>query len=375
MKIVFLTSTHLALDDRIFYHQAKSLIRFGHQTWIINSIEDLIKNVDGISLNCFAGEKMSKRDKVCVFIEKLKESEPDLIICSEPITILAAKTFRNKYSRNLKIVYDITEWYPSKKNLVNYRNIIRWAHFFKFAFFNLYTCFFADAFIFGEYYKSKPYRILFPFKAFSFIGYYPDLDYLAQSPQNLKKDLIRLSYSGKISIEKGFKNFLLVVKELSERQKDLQIQIKIIGWFDPLDEKLCHDMLNSLPENISLNFYDRQDFIDFLSIINQTDIFLDLRSADLENQYCLPIKLFYYAALGRPVIFTSLKAIRKEVDIDKFGYLVNPEKTEQIVDLIIKYIDNPAFFTKHCRNARAIAEKEYNWKTIEPDFIRFMHNL
>ena len=84
--------------------------------------------------------------------------------------------------------------------------------------------------------------------------------------------------------------------------------------------------------------------------------------------------MFYYAALGRAVIFTDLKAIRKEVDIEKFGFLINPGDDESIADIITKYLKDSNLYYEHCRNARLLSEKLYNWQTIEAQFIKYIFN-
>ena len=117
MNISFLTSGHEPLDDRIFYHMAKTLSDHNNDVVIISSKSDLTEVTDGILLNCFAGDNLTKRDKIKHFMERLSVSKPDLIICSEPLTILAARQYSKRQSGKIRIVYDITEWYPSKKNL------------------------------------------------------------------------------------------------------------------------------------------------------------------------------------------------------------------------------------------------------------------
>jgi glycosyltransferase involved in cell wall biosynthesis len=232
---------------------------------------------------------------------------------------------------------------------------------------------FADSFIFGEWYKSKPYRLFFPHKPFSYISYFPDLKFINFIKPELPDGKLRLCYSGKISLEKGYGNFFSVLKELFEYKSELKIEVKIIGWYDNIqDKKECENIFRYVNNNITLTILDRQSFKNFIDLIKETDIFLDLRSDDFENQHCLPIKLFYYAALGRPVIFSNLKAIRKEVEIDLFGFLVQPTAKERIVKIIIDYLENRELYYRHCANARYLAEKEYNWQKIESQFLEFI---
>ena len=373
MNISFLTSGHEPFDDRIFYHMARSLYDHNNNVSIISSKRDLNEVANGIRLNCFAGDNLTKRDKINHFIERLSLFKPDAIICSEPLTVIAAKHYSKRRSEKIRIIYDITEWYPSKKNLRIHKYSVRWFFFLKLLIFNFWSASFADSFIFGEWYKSRPYRFLFPGKSYIFTSYYPDLKYIPFSKPDLLKGKLRLCFSGKISMEKGFGNFINVIEKLNELIKNIDIDVKVIGWYENiLDKEECGNILSRVKGNISFEMFERQNFENFIDLIKDTDIFLDLRYNDFENQHCLPIKLFYYAALGRPVIFSDLKAIRKEVEIEKFGFLVKPADFYPIVNIISGYLNDEDLYYQHCINARSLAEKKYNWQKTESQFIMFI---
>jgi hypothetical protein len=154
MNISFLTSGHDPFDDRIFYHMARSLSDHGNNIEIVSSKVFLKDVVDGIKLNCFAGDDMSKRNKIGQFIEQLSGFKPEIIICSEPLTILAAKRFKQKNHGKVTIIYDITEWHPSLENLSTINGLKKYVKFLELLFLNLFSSIFVDAFIFGEWYKS-----------------------------------------------------------------------------------------------------------------------------------------------------------------------------------------------------------------------------
>jgi glycosyltransferase involved in cell wall biosynthesis len=373
MNVLFLTSGHDPMDDRIFYHMARSLHNNNHKVQIISSKLDQTEDIDGISLNCFAGDRYSKKNKILHFVNRMSLFKPGMIICSEPLAVLSARKYSKKQPEKVRIIYDITEWYPSKKNLSVHNYMFRWFFFLKLLLFNIWVTRFVDSFIFGEWYKSRPYRLIFPRKPFIYVPYFPDPVFMPVSRPVLEKDKLRLSYSGRISMEKGYGNFFKVLDKISELRADLKIEVIIIGWYEnDKDRNECESLFSYKSPNISITRYTRQDFKSFIDLIKDTDIFLDLRSDDFENQHCLPIKLFYYAHLGRPVIFSDLKAIRKEVDIEKFGFLADPEDSDHVVKKISGYLQNATMYYKHCRNARGLALNDYNWKKIEYLFLNFI---
>ncbi len=376
MKISFLTSGHYPYDDRIFYHMARTLADSHHIVEITSSKVSLKEITENISVNCFSGDDLSKKIKINTFTEFLNEFNPDIIICSEHLLLLAARGFSKTKPGNVKIIYDITEWYPSGKNLSGKRGFRKYFTFLTLLIFNLYASSLCDAFIFGEWYKSKPYRFLFPLKPFCYISYYPDLNYISKNEPPQSLDKLRLSYSGRISIGKGFGRFLRVVKQIADQNPDLRVRVKIIGWYETGDDRNeCEKLIAPAYQNLDFSFIGKLDFQNYLAEIRDTDIFIDLRENNFENRHCLPIRLFYFAAMGRPVIFSDLKSIRREVEIEKFGSLADPSDTDRVVSLIMNYIKDREFYLIHCNNARKDAEELHNWEKIAPGFLRFIDSL
>jgi glycosyltransferase involved in cell wall biosynthesis len=376
VNIVFLTSGHSPYDDRIYYHLGMTLSENGHKVMIISSKTEIIEGTEKISVNSFNGEKLTKKDKIIAFRERIEKFSPDIAICQEPLPVIAAKQYRRKNRRQLTIIYDITEWYPSARFLKEYSPALRWFGFLKLLLVNLYASYLADAFIFGERYKSRPYRLLFPFTPYKFITYYPDLKYISYKPSLFSDYKLRLSYSGEISFEKGFGNFMKIVNGLSDLNSDLEIEVKMVAWYESeKNREECEPLIRNHNKNVHVSVPGRQNFKDFAMQINDTDIFIDLRKTTFENKYSLPVKLFYYAALGRPVIISDLKAVRRDVEIKEFGFPVNPENTEVIINIITNYLKNPALYNNHCMNARRLAEEKYNWAKIAPEFLRFIESF
>ena len=373
-KIAFVTTAHSGFDDRIFYHQAKSLADKNFQTLIISSFDEGEYNSVNINVVGFKGDSITKIEKVRKIQTLLTEFDPEIIICSEPLAVIAANKYRKSEKLKVKIIYDITEWYPSKKNLLGTSGIKRITTILKLSVFNLFASGFVNGFIFGERYKKFPYKLLFPFKKSIQITYFTDLKYISYTvptPHNY----ICLGYTGKISAEKGIFNFINSIKILNHLKPELLVKLKIIGWFqDKTEEEKIINQIKGL-NVVSIDILELQKFEEFSKAIQDVDIFFDLRYTDFENQHCLPIKLFYYAACGRPVIYSNLKAIRKEVDISSFGHLVEPENSNEIAKIIANYAENNDYYMTHCFNARNLAETKYNWSIIEPSFLNFINEL
>jgi glycosyltransferase involved in cell wall biosynthesis len=366
-----LTSTHSPFDDRIFYHQGKALAR-KFKVVIISSTENIRTTIDNITVVGDNSHASDKKQKVEFFKQSLTQFNPELIICSEPLPIIAALKYKKATTKKVKIIYDVTEWYPSKKNLEGLSAFHGFITIFKLLLVNLYASARCDGFIFGEQYKSLPYRFLFGYKKWEMVSYYPDLKYINYQESELVPGKICLGYTGKISIEKGIGNFFAAAVALKRKSLETKVKLKIIGWCLNSTEKNSFEKLCREAENIEIEILAKQDFETFSDQLHDVDILCDLRKLDFENNHCLAIKVFYYAACGKPVIYSDIKAIKRDIDVNKFGYFVDPTDSEMISDHIIHYIEHPDLYQQHSQVARKLAEEKYNWGIIEPQFVEFI---
>ena len=172
-KVSIVTSGHPYYDERIFYKFARSLNKNGYEVSIIcSTVETEIDFVkDGIHIIGFDGSNLKKSEKVSKFYDYLTKTKLDVIICCEPLPILAANKIR-KERKKVRIIYDITEWYPHQnmlKQLVGLKWIINYLYLFLF---NVYAASLCNQLIIGEKSKAIPYKVFLPFLKKTIIGYY-----------------------------------------------------------------------------------------------------------------------------------------------------------------------------------------------------------
>jgi len=366
-KIIFVNTGHYSLDDRVFYHQAKSLSNSRYQLYITSTKEELNTNIDGIIISSYNDYSLSQTQKKTKIIEQLSKIKPDVIVCDSPMSVLAASIYRKKYL--VKIIYDVTEWYPSKKNFPNTKGIKKWIKSIILISFNLLAGFKTDSFIFGEYYKSIPFRILTFWKPFILLPYYPDLSYIKHYPPKRTGNVLNFLYTGVINADKGVYSVLNAIQLIAKRTPHLNFNLKIIGYYASEKDKMYFENIGaSLEKNINIEQHNFMPFTEFCQMIGNTDFFFDLRKKDFENTHCLPIKLFYYLACGRPVIYSNLNSIKKEISDFNFGKLVDPKDFESIANYIQKCITDKEFYNLQCKNALDSSKKKYNWELIKKQF-------
>lgn len=369
-KILFLTTAHRYDDDRIFYHQAKALKDDGNQVKICSLSSDFQGFVDEIEIESYPILEKSTEEKTKVFERVYKTFQPDCIICSEPLAVISTKKIKKE--KKISVIYDITEWYPSMRMVDNFRFPLNVFQAIKFFLIQLYAGWVSTHFIFGEETKKFPLTYIFWFKKSIISPYYPDDQYIHRNIKKLEPNKITLCYTGQFSEEKGIGNFFAVIDSVKKKKPDLDVSVLLIGGArKEKDEKYFSDLLSKYRfENMKIEKVT--SFETFTESYAEADICFDLRTMNYENHHCLPIKIFYYAASGKPVIYTDLKATRQHVDVSKFGFLVDPEKADVIAEIVLNYIENPELYSTHAQNARKEYEKKYNWNGIRDSFVNFI---
>jgi len=369
-KILFLTTAHHSNDDRIFFHQAKTLVEEGFEVKICSLCSDIQENVDGIQIESYPILEKSVKEKIETFKKICGSFQPDCIICSEPIAVFVAKKYQKQ--KKTSIIYDITEWYPSMSMLGNYAYPAKIFHAIKFFLIQLYAGFLSTHFIFGESTKKFPLAYFFPFKKWMLLPYYPDEKYVSYNSKKFNTDEITLCYTGAISQDKGIGNFFKAVDALRRKIPEIKIKLLIVGAARKESDESYFNKLFSQYKFENIEIRKPTSFEHFTETFADADLCFDLRELNFENNHSLPIKLFYYIGAGKPVIYSDLKGIREHMDISGFGKLVDPRNAEIIADLIVNYIQNPELYYAHAINARKAFEEKYNWKVIRNSFVDFV---
>lgn len=295
MKVVFLQLAHQESDDRI-QHQMNTLRKQG--------------------IECVYAQKRSANDGA------------DVIICDTPKVVLTNRGFDGR------VLYDVTEWYPSKKNLRPFRLVLRPLAAVAMMFLSFMAGGKADGFIFGEKDKGTPFRFLFPWKKYVYLPYYPSKKLFVDFGLKKRKgSALKVLYAGPLTEEKGYFRAKRVAEQCG-------VELTVVGpeQYMPLNE--------------------------FCQYIRDFDVALDLRDYDIENRRCLPIKLFYYWAAGVVPIYSDLDAIRQHVpDVDNAALLVRSE-VEAFNALTTLIADRERL---ECMSAygREFFASRYNWESVE----------
>ncbi|MGE5364649.1 MAG: glycosyltransferase [Bacteroidota bacterium] len=386
-SIAILTTGHPAFDERIFYKFAHSFSRHGCRVKIISSYSDpdILSTeskrhnfpVEGVPIEVAGINENDKKDrhrKIACFTDHLDKFRPDVVICCEPMLLLAANRYKKKIKSPILIFSDITEWYPDNyvSKFSGLKYLIMYASM---TLFNIYATNLADRLIIGETGKAARYKLLSPLKKKTIIGYYPVLEYFTYSPPPFDGKVFTICFSGILSPERGVIRVIDVASELANRFPSVRIRLKLFGRFRNAEEKQAVLLATENNKNAEYIFADWTEYTNISEVLRDTDICIDLREGNFIYRNSLPIKIFEYMACGKPVIYPDIEPIRNELNVEEFGCLVDTANISAVADKIACYISDNTLLLKHSLRARELTESKYNWSVLEPLLLQTIETL
>lgn len=367
-RIAIITSGHSPYDDRIFWRFGISLQQNGFEVTVISSVEELNTVERGIQIKSFAGKSLEKKEKILMFLTLLIKINPDLIICCEPLTIIAAVKYRKSYLKRVRVLSDITEYYPHQNLLKQYKGLKRFFVYLFYFLFNAYAANLVNALIIGEEKKAKLYNWISPLIPKHIIGYYTPKRYFRYNPIEMSST-ITIGYIGEVSTERGIFSFLEVIKEIASSYNEKNFIIKIIG---SISAGISFGDINNLISdinNISIKYESWVAYNKLSEALSKVHIVVDLREKNNIYNRSLPIKIFDCLAVGRPIIISNLDSLKDFNDLKKFGFIVDPKNKEEIVLALAKYLEDKNLYQRHAKLANQLFLSKYNWELLEENFL------
>lgn len=370
-KIAIVTSGHFSKDDRLYYKFALSLQKYGLRTVIISTLEDLAEEDELICIDSFNSDKLNRKQKSIRILQSLDRHQPDIVICAEPFTVFPCKRYKQKSNRNLKIIMDITELYPENiiskmSGLKKYLSgIILWI-------INILAVNLSDSFIFGEGNKARRYQFIRPGLKFKTFGYYVPKSLLPHSDHQTKEgNSFTITYSGQFTKSRGFFRFLQVAWLLGKELPDT-FSFRAVGKFLKDDEKNKFESIVNSGPSIKIELIQWESYVNYLSILSESDILVDLREKSPFFENSLPIKIFDYIAVSKPFIFSDLKIFREYPELKSLGFLINPYEISDICAQIKYLCSNREQYQSICDRNNKLYQEMYNWEILEEDFVKYV---
>lgn len=377
-KICFIADKHELFDDRIYWKMAVPLVERGCQVcYLLIGIENK-KGVtkEGINYEIFKVQIFSK-NQYLNFILKLLNPNNNYKRIFAAAKGLKADVYHfhdlwiNRIGRKLKkmkhepvVFYDAREPYAEDyisftkangllKRIIYIFSILvdKWEkHMSKYY----------DLIISNEIIVRDNFRRKLGDEKAEVIYNYTDF-YNEYEPIELTGKKYDFIYCGGITESRG----VIKILEATEivKKKFPNVKVIFVGKYSPGNLK---NQLRDLIIKLGLeNNVELHSFVNYKSVCK----FYNLSKVGLITwlpykalKIKLPIKIFEYMAFGLPLIGSNFGHIKKYIEQEESGLIVNPENQYNISEAMNEMLSNINLYTKFSVNGRESTLKKYKWE-------------
>ena len=412
-KVCMLTTDHSALDDRIFYKEAKSLHNAGFDVTLIAPLNqdgfltDMGRNpiaqgeilIDGIRIIGFRKGKYSLfglpktwtlsqwlrllefgrlnfgQEPFSDIINKCIQIDADIYHCHEIWSLYAGIKVKQTLERKGKkpsLIYDAHEfWSASKSRTIRQRiwnNIIKQ--------FEKKACSYIDYILTVNQVIRGYFVCVNHVLKVEVIYNCSELSIFQEYNRKIIQDKITICHEGSLDFSRGLKEMLDVMKVLKDRYNG-KFRFLIIGdvfgeekrYFD---EKIKEYQIGDVIETTGWLPYEKVG--EAISDCSVGIIFLD-PVIFKHNTYTSPIKMFNYMRYGLPIVTVDLPEIRRIVLESQCGIIVKERTVDALVKALSMLIEDAVLRQKLGENGRKAVYEKYNWEKMEERLLRIYDEL
>jgi glycosyltransferase involved in cell wall biosynthesis len=149
-------------------------------------------------------------------------------------------------------------------------------------------------------------------------------------------------------------------------------RLDLAGTFSPLD---LADALRTLPGWNAVNYHGEVTRKQLAHLLGGARAGLVLHHPVPNEIDAQPIKMFEYMATGLPIIASDFRPLRKIIDEEKCGLIVDQSDPKAIAEAMLWILDHPTEAEAMGRNGRLAVERTYNWDAEAAKIIGLHNNL
>lgn len=376
MKICMITNTHDVLDDRIYWKEAVSLKKHGHEVICITGSD---KDEEGVTKEGISYIKIKRKrrknnfQRILYFYKnyknfynKAKEIKADVYQFHDLyLNVIGWKL--KKLPHKPKVIYDVHESFPDMIRDYTATRGIR----------TILKLIFAELMDKWEIHCSRNYDLIITAdeciadrfrkkiknKPIEEIYNFTDLYYdtLPLAFEEKKYDMV---YCGSMTKVRGILKLLEAVKIGVEDKED--VTLLLLG---PFSEKgLKEEVEGYIKEN------NLEKNVDILGVVPHKLVGNYLRQCRIGTVPLLPIPKFYknipikqfeYMMFGLPVIGSNLPPISKYIKENQCGEIVDSRVPREIWDAAFKILKNRQLYQLYSINGSKAAKEKYNWGVMD----------
>jgi glycosyltransferase involved in cell wall biosynthesis len=194
--------------------------------------------------------------------------------------------------------------------------------------------------------------------------------YVLRSRLGIPENAIVITFSGSFRKWHGAHLIPEIARRLMESHKD--IYFLMIGSGQLLGKIKSAGMKNTIFLG-SVNYNKLPAYLGISDICIAPFDASEFRYFDILGFWWNPLKLFEYLGMGKPVVSFDFDEVRKI--IANCGVLARPGDLDDFVEKLEYLVNNKNERQKLGNNARAIAEREYDWKKCAEETVKIYQKV
>ncbi|MDZ4182653.1 MAG: glycosyltransferase [Candidatus Cloacimonadaceae bacterium] len=374
MKICIISNSHSTTDVRLYYKMALSLAKIAEVHLITKS------GVRNSAHNPFQAVVDTESNWYALYLIYLaaKQLKPDLVICVEPLTMLAG--IRLKRKTGCKVIFDVHEFFADAY-AERFPPVIGWIMKQFYLSFERRLQSHADA---VTAVNQEILDQLLPRHGRSRGTYLPNYpvkhvwDYSCETPAeislicNMRFDLI---YIGGLTRDRGV--FKILESAAILKSSFPNLSVLILGkFFEASVEREFNAMINDNNLNAIVYYQPWLPAEKIGLLLKRSRIGLWIFNPQNRRiSKAVPLKVLEYFAAGLPVVTIDTPLMKDLVEKKELGVCCH-YRARSIADAVSGLLKlNKTQYREMSKRIMGITETEYNWEAVEPLLFKVVNKL
>lgn len=371
-RIAILSSVHAALDNRVFYREARTLARSGYDVTLI-AVHDRDEERDGVRIRALPRVPRSRRPLLWRAVVRLAlETNADLFHIHDPELLLVTPILRRRTGR--PTLYDIHE---ANADFIAVKDYLPAAIRYPLA--GLFRrleprlvrgesgLIFADDAIAADFAGfTGPKTTLFNFPGDELIESGRRVEHQKQAPVVL--------YLGGMERNRGA---ALMIDAFARVQARLPTaRLLVVGHFMPpeLETQVRQNAANRGIAH-AVDIVGRVPFERIGEYLRRATVGWVTWQPVIKNQKNVPTKLFEYMAFGLPVVSSDLPSTRPFVEPGMNGLLVAAADPTEHAAALLAILSDARMAAAMGRVGQQQVAERFNWRAMEPRLLELYEAL
>lgn len=378
-RVCILSSVHLALDNRVFYREARSLQRAGHDVVLI-AVHGRDEIKDGIHIRGLPRVPRKRRPLLWrKLLRMARDESADVYHFHDPELLLVTPWLRWQTGR--PTIYDVHEVYADFIKVKDYMPAwLRYPIAWNFRWLEPLLARLQSALIFADdeiaktfHAFSGPKTTLFNFPAVSFVEQAvaatrplqprsPAAP--AEAPAVPPAVAPAVLYLGGMERNRGTALMIEAFAAVHRRRPDARLWL--VGHFAPPTleaEVAAHADRCGVGDVVTIT--GRVPFTDIGSYLARAAVGWVPWQPARKNHKNIPTKLFEYMSHGLPIVASDLASTRPFVTHGGNGLLVPATRPDAHAEAILRILDDSSGAAAMGRAGQRLVAERYNWARME----------